>query len=133
MADIESMSEDAEEDDDDTYLHNKTLDAESQEVEGNNLVLNALSILRAPRKSELARKRKLKVNQQKQRTRNVRAKASTAPNVSALARIREFSDEHFKGTATDKGAIFLRSTILNHIEAKKTSGRKREIRSKETT
>ena len=56
------MHDDAEEDDDDTYVHNKTLDAESQEVEGNNLVVNALSILRAPRKSELARKRKLKVN-----------------------------------------------------------------------
>ena len=39
MANIESMSE---EDDDDTYLHNKTLDGESQEVEGNNLVVNAL-------------------------------------------------------------------------------------------
>ena len=42
MADIESMSEDAEEDDNDTYLHNKTLDAENQEVEGNNLVVNAV-------------------------------------------------------------------------------------------
>ena len=93
MADIESMSEDA---DDETYLHNKKLDAESQEVEGNNLVVNALSILRAPRKSELACKRKLKVNQQKQHTRNVQAKTSTAPKVSALARIREFPDEHFK-------------------------------------
>ena len=126
MADIESMSEDA---DDETYLHNKKLDAESQEVEGNNLVVNALSILRAPRKSELACKRKLKVNQQKQHTRNVQAKTSTAPKVSALARIREFPDEHFKDTATDKGSIFCeacreeisvkRSTILNHIKAQK--------------
>mgnify|MGYP002804607167 CR=1 FL=1 len=32
MADIESMGEDAEEDDDHTYFHNKTLDAESQEI-----------------------------------------------------------------------------------------------------
>ena len=142
MADIES-SEVYEEDDDDTNLHNKTLDiecvvidendeaaikaseTESQEVEGNNLVVNALSGLRAPRKSELARKRRVKVNQQKQGTRNVRAKTSTAPKVSALARIREFPDEHFKDTATDKGSIFCeacreeisvkRSTILNHI------------------
>ena len=48
-------------------------ETESQEAEENNMVVNALSVLRAPRKSELGGKRKVKVNQQKQRTRNVRA------------------------------------------------------------
>ena len=99
------MSEDAEEGDDDTYAHNKTLDTESQEVEGNNLVINALSLFRAPRKSELARKRKLKVNQQ------INALATLGlrlqrPRFNWELSIREFPDEHFKDTRTDSGYIF---------------------------
>ena len=90
------------------------------------MVVNARPVLGPPRKSELSGKWKVKVNQQK-RTRNVQAKTSTAPNVSALARTRKFPDEPFKDTATDKGSIFYaacceeilvkRSTILNHIKA----------------
>ena len=85
--------------------------------------------MRAPSKAELACKQKAKVNRQKQRTSNVRAKTSTAPKLSTLARIREFHDKHFKDTVTDKGSIFCetcceeipvkRSTILNHIKARK--------------
>ena len=118
MADIESMSEDAEEGDDDTYVHNKTLDTESQEVEGNNLVVNALSILRAPRKSELARKRKLKVNQQ------INALATLGlrlqrPQFNWELPIREFPDEHFTDTATDSGSIFC-ETCREEISVKRS-------------
>ena len=70
--------------------------------------------MRAPTKSELARKRKLKVNQQKQGTCKVRAKTSTAPKVFALARIREFPDEHFEDTATDKGQFFARHVVRKY-------------------
>lgn len=138
--------------DEDNNLHNERLEtAESivvdgeeskvrQEVEGNNLIVNALTVLRAPRKSDLARKRKVKVNQQKQQTRNVRAKTSTAPNVSAASRIQEFPHEHLKDSAIYKGSIFCeacreeisvkRSTILNHIKAQKHQAGKERLSQK---
>ena len=70
-------------------LHKKSIvidgkeSEKKQEGEGNELVVNALTVLRAPRKSDLARKRKVNVNLQKPRIRNVHAKTSTAPNVSS--------------------------------------------------
>lgn len=106
-------------------------------------VINALSLLRAPEKSDLARKRKISSNDpcKNRNTRLVHAKTATAPNVSPAARIREFPDECFNNSAQDKkGAISCeayreevsvkRSTIMCHIKSQKHLSGKERLRQK---
>ena len=77
----------------------------------------------------------IKVNQQKQHTRNVRAETSTAPNVSSLARIRNSQTNTSEALRLIKGQFFARHVvrkyqlrdILNHIKAQKHMAGKEKL------
>ena len=143
MADRDENNENMVIVDDDGEFDDDEDGEEVQEGQGqgnNELVVNALTLLRAPRKSDLARKRKVNVNPRKHQTRIVHAKTSTAPNVSVAVRIQEFPQECFKDTAIGKGAFFCeacreeisvkRSTIINHINTHKNLSGKEKLHQK---
>ena len=110
-----------------------TTDHDEGEEAQERQVINALSLLRAPEKSDLARKPNMSSNDPCKNKNTI----ATATNVSPAARIREFPDKCFNNSAQDKkGAIFCEacreevsvktSTIMCHKKSE-IFFRKREI------
>ena len=100
--------------------------------------VSLLSVLKAPRSSELSRKRKVVVNPPPKGKRSARRSSKTTVNIKPYQRVKEFPGEHF---TVSNGKLFCeacrevlntkKSSVSNHIQSAKHKNEVLRLQQKE--